>query len=827
MVADKTFLMDGTNKIFGSDYPIKGLNYCRVFIDSDGSGSWKVINDTEYIIVNDSVVFNIAPTGSYLVIQVATTPTELSESPTDNSIILSMKDEIKTVAGINGEIVIVSDNVSDINKVAGNESNINKVSAIDSEVVTVAGMDNDVTKVASMEAKVNTVVNLESSITDVTVDPLRQAILDGKTNADKATSEATQSELEAWKSEAERMTADSYATEPEDVFVKLFTSNGDGTFTSSDTSEYSALHWATKANDSVSGDSTIMLSASTTQVSGTNEVSNTTISNGFSTFLHTGNGSTQNVANGIDFVTASSNVTVLPLWVAGTYNTGDEVTIVREGRTIRVVCLQDGVTSNPNDLYGFVDAVFNDWQIDSQTNGGLAWVKSRNNSIGHSIYDTLRGATKQIISNVSDSENTEINGLLSFNNSGFIVGNDSIVNANLFTYVSWSYQTTHIKSSLTSHGKPQIEEYNPITGFTMIKHKGSGLVGNKVSHSLGKKLAMSYQKNLSSVTRWIVKTDKMLANEYLVLNDSNDTLTDYPTSYYDDDEVISLTSIGEDNATDALYVIYGWANAEETDGNVQGNFEIGTYVGTGAVGNKITTKGKPLYLLRKRMDATGNWLINDNQRSTLEDDLYLNLSNVEGNGNNDVVFNENGFIINGTGSDANTSGGQYLYMVVYDNDNGSGKSKYDAPSATSNLNITDGGFVYTSGKNNRGYVLDNNTFTGSVDSVGQDGLKWIAKDKDADTFQFFDTKPVFTIGDNLSWIKNPVMFASGIPQYVDYSQELSEIVQGSTTFTDTVVFKGDVDTSGALILNNLDTVDPMVAGVVWSNAGILTLSQGV
>jgi len=51
----------------------------------------------------------------------------------------------------------------------------------------------------------------------------------------------------SWEAEAERKTAESYATEPYGVFVKEYTSNGDGTFTATDTTSYSALHWKTKA----------------------------------------------------------------------------------------------------------------------------------------------------------------------------------------------------------------------------------------------------------------------------------------------------------------------------------------------------------------------------------------------------------------------------------------------------------------------------------------------------------------------------------------------------------------------------------------------------
>jgi len=65
--------------------------------------------------------------------------------------------------------------------------------------------------------------------------------------AGTAQSHANDSQLRAWEAEAEKKTADSYANEPEDTFVKRYTSNGDGTFTATDTTEYSALHWKNKA----------------------------------------------------------------------------------------------------------------------------------------------------------------------------------------------------------------------------------------------------------------------------------------------------------------------------------------------------------------------------------------------------------------------------------------------------------------------------------------------------------------------------------------------------------------------------------------------------
>jgi hypothetical protein len=73
------------------------------------------------------------------------------------------------------------------------------------------------------------------------------AVIQSASSASAASNSATEAQLRAWEAEAEKLTADSYATEAEDTFVNLVTSDGDGTFTYTPTTEYSALHWATKA----------------------------------------------------------------------------------------------------------------------------------------------------------------------------------------------------------------------------------------------------------------------------------------------------------------------------------------------------------------------------------------------------------------------------------------------------------------------------------------------------------------------------------------------------------------------------------------------------
>lgn len=65
-------------------------------------------------------------------------------------------------------------------------------------------------------------------------------------SASQASGFANDAQLRVWDAEAERLTADSYATEDVNVPVKIYTSNGDGTFTATNTSpiEYSSKHYS-------------------------------------------------------------------------------------------------------------------------------------------------------------------------------------------------------------------------------------------------------------------------------------------------------------------------------------------------------------------------------------------------------------------------------------------------------------------------------------------------------------------------------------------------------------------------------------------------------
>ena len=82
--------------------------------------------------------------------------------------------------------------------------------------------------------------------------------------------------------------------------------------------------------------------------------------------------------------------------------------------------------------------------INLSGNGGMVWTKSRSNgTYEHELFDTVRGAAKRIRSNSTDAQQT-VNSLTAFGSSGYDISTDSGsvlgTNGSGATYVSWTFR---------------------------------------------------------------------------------------------------------------------------------------------------------------------------------------------------------------------------------------------------------------------------------------------------------------------------------------------------------------------------------------------------
>ena len=67
------------------------------------------------------------------------------------------------------------------------------------------------------------------------------------------------------------------------------------------------------------------------------------------------------------------------------------------------------------------------------------WLKKRNGTTNNLLYDAVRGATKELSSNLTAPEGNEPGSVSSFNSNGFSVGSNGGVNGNSDTFVGWNW----------------------------------------------------------------------------------------------------------------------------------------------------------------------------------------------------------------------------------------------------------------------------------------------------------------------------------------------------------------------------------------------------
>ena len=295
----------------------------------------------------------------------------------------------------------------------------------------------------------------------------------------------------------------------------------------------------------------------------------------------------------------------------------------------------------------------------------LTWIKNRDAADFHVLTDAVRGVTKYWQSNDTAAEVTNAESLKSFDSDGFTVGTQAEVNTNTEDYVSWNWKagtTTGIAGSPTI--TPTSYSFNATSGFSIIKYDGDGSSGATVPHGLGVAPKMIIVK-ATVTTPWAVYQDGVDATAsedyYLVLN-TNAARSDSDGRWSDTAPGTSLFTLGNDgtvNDSSRTYIAYCFAEKK-------GYSNFGSYTGNGNVdGPFIYTGFRPAYIMFKKTNAVGEWVVYDTKRLGYNGaNSYLEPSTTDDDdGNDQMDFLANGVKIRNPGSYSNTSAGSYIYAA--------------------------------------------------------------------------------------------------------------------------------------------------------------------
>ena len=297
----------------------------------------------------------------------------------------------------------------------------------------------------------------------------------------------------------------------------------------------------------------------------------------------------------------------------------------------------------------------------------LTWLKVRNASGAHYLFDAIRGATNYIRSDNTAAEGTLAETLKSFDSDGYTVGTSNSVNTNNETMVGWNWLGANGTSANTDGSISSTVSANTTSGFSIVSYTGDGSSSSTVGHDLGVAPSVVIIKRRNASDAWYVMHTSLSSNNNVFLNltDAQQNVSTYTGGLISTSPTSSVfsfvngTSVNNVNASGGTYIAYCFAEK-------QGYSKFGSYTGNGnADGSFIYTGFKPAVFIVKKTSGTANWEIRDNKRTnsfnTQDERLFPNLSNA-GNSSEGIDFISNGLKLRGTSSNWNDSGGTYSYM---------------------------------------------------------------------------------------------------------------------------------------------------------------------
>jgi len=301
--------------------------------------------------------------------------------------------------------------------------------------------------------------------------------------------------------------------------------------------------------------------------------------------------------------------------------------------------------------------------INFSGSGGLFWIKCRTVAESHNLFDTERGATKVILSDATDANDTVGTTVFeSFNNNGVTIGSHGRTNESSRDYVSWSFRK-----------QPKF--------FDIVTYSGTGSA-QAISHNLGSTPGAIFVKQTNEARDWAVFHRRFNGggspqNFWMKLND-NGTLLDDATVWNDTAPTSTQFTVGTGDYTNkngGSYVAYIFAH-NDSDGGFgepgdQDIIKCGNYTGNGS-----STYGvfqdlgfEPQWLFVTNTDLSSEpWVMLDSMRGVGGDGsndprLQANSSTTEANGAI-MKFDATGFTPISADDKINGSSHDYIYIAI-------------------------------------------------------------------------------------------------------------------------------------------------------------------
>ena len=340
------------------------------------------------------------------------------------------------------------------------------------------------------------------------------------------------------------------------------------------------------------------------------------------------------------------------------------------GSYIYLAFAADGSTATPSLASSFSPTTYaGTGGTQSITTGfkpDLLWIGNRTSIYTNLVFDSIRGADITLCtSNTNGSYNGGGNAYMSsFDSNGFSLpsSGNAYINASGSNYVAWAWKAGGTPSINTDGTITSVVSANQAAGFSIVQFNSTSAANSTIGHGLSAAPDLVIAKRYDSTGNWAVQVPP-LSNGYLLLN-STQALNASDTSIWNATAPTSsvFTAAGGSGKffNAGSFMSYCFTS-------IAGYSKVGTYSGT-ASANSITTGFEPGFIMIKRTDSTGSWVVMDSARGMGSNAyaLFPNLNASESN-NWNTAFTATGFTISSAEAWINASGGTYIYLAIKEN----------------------------------------------------------------------------------------------------------------------------------------------------------------
>ena len=293
--------------------------------------------------------------------------------------------------------------------------------------------------------------------------------------------------------------------------------------------------------------------------------------------------------------------------------------------------------------------------IDLSTKGGLVWVKGRNLSWDHTLYDTVNGIGIGPLNTATTAAPNPANNqrVTAFNTDGFSLGTNGNVNGSTYTYVSWTFRK-----------QPKF--------FDIVTYTGDGTNARAINHSLGSVPGCIIVKSTNGIGDWFVYHRSTGATKAGILNSTGtfDAYADYWSNTAPTSTQFTLGTPGSSvtNISGTTYVAYIFAHNAGGFG-LTGNDNViscGSFTTDGSGNATVNLGYEPQWILTRNSQSAGySWEITDSMRgfitwnggATYSKQLRPNSANTEGNSTYGPT--STGFTVNNVATSET-----YIYIAI-------------------------------------------------------------------------------------------------------------------------------------------------------------------